>query len=379
MLRVIQVLHHSLGSVHVNAEAESGAQGWHEVVAREIAKRTKDIDIECWRPESSAVRMHIWGDQYGVTHRVYPSIRVRYGIELSRQLIADLRGVRNNGPILLHLHGLYNLTTYSLAFSLGGKVPIVAHSHDPLASDHGKLRRIQNPLRRYALHNIDRFFLPTEAQSHLFSEICGNRQKIRIAPLPVDLKQFHRIDKEGARRKLGWKPEALYILFVGRAEERKGLRYLIEAQRLLLLRFPSLQVMVAGAGRRQQKVSSNITFLGQVRYSELPVCYNAADVCVQPSLRESWGRAIIESLGCQTPVIATWTGCVPTLMEEGAEGLFTVPMRDSTELANTISEVLRNSDTLRRRIDRKKLEKYDSGNFVTQMLLNYKELADWYY
>lgn len=365
--------------MHVNDEAESGAQGWHALVAREIVKRTKEINLECWRPESSVGKLHIWNDQYGVTHRIYPSLRIRYGIEVSSRLIADLRTLRVNSPILLHLHGLYNLTAYSLAISLGGRVPIAAHSHDPLPAENEHFQRIRKTVRGNVLHNIDRFFLPTETQRHAFAAICGNPQKIKIAPVPVDLKQFCRIEKETARRKLGWRPEDPCILFVGRAEERKGLRYLIEAQRMLSPRFPRLRVMVAGTDLADEKLSNQVAFLGRVRYSELPLYYNAADICVQPSLEEAWGRVIIESLACQTPVISTRTGCVPTLIEEGANGLFTAPMRDSTGLANMISEVLPNADSLRRKIDRRVLEKYDAANFVEQMLANYKELAERYH
>jgi glycosyltransferase involved in cell wall biosynthesis len=287
--------------------------------------------------------------------------------------------LRNKEPILLHLHGLYNLNTYSIALSLGGRIPIAAQSHDALPPGPAKLRRIQNVLRKYALSKIDRFFLPTQAQSQLFSEICTSRRKIRIIPLPVDLKQFHRIEKETARRKISWRPKGSYLLFVGRADERKGLRYLIEAQRILLSGFPNLQVMVAGSNPPQQKIWNNVTFLGPIRYSELPLYYSAADICVQPSLGESWGRAIIESLGCQTPVIATDTGCVQTLKEENIQGLLTVPMRNSTELANTISRTLPNAHAMGRRIDRTKLERYDSTNFVKEMIHNYKELASMYY
>jgi glycosyltransferase involved in cell wall biosynthesis len=136
--------------------------------------------------------------------------------------------------------------------------------------------------------------------------------------------------------------------------------------------------VIVGSGILSQKNTDTTTFVGQVRYSDLPVYYNAADISVLPSLRESWGRVVIESLACQIPVIATWTGCVPTLMKEGMDGLFAVPMHDGNALADKISEVLPSSEELRSKIKRRKLENYGSDYFVRQMLANYKELGDWH-
>jgi glycosyltransferase involved in cell wall biosynthesis len=133
--------------------------------------------------------------------------------------------------------------------------------------------------------------------------------------------------------------------------------------------------MAVGFGRLAAEAKKDLRLVGRVAYSELPTYYNAADICVLPSLGESWGRVVLESLACQTPVVATLTGCVPTLITEGMEGLFTVPMRDGAALAVRISELLPRSEELRSRIDRTKIAKYDSDSFVRRMLVNYEELA----
>jgi len=375
MLRVIQILHHSLGRVYARAEPESGGQGWHELVAREIAKSTSEFEIECWRPESSSVKTHVWTDSYGVTHRIYPSFRVRYGVELSRSMIANLRSELTGNPrTVLHLHGIYNLNTYLLASLFGKRVSIVAHSHERLDAGCGVTQQARRVLRKYALRNVARFFVSTAEEKSYLSEICG-LDKVSIAPLPVDLTQFHMIDRKRARTKLGWRPEDHYMLYVGRLEERKGLEYLLQARRLLVPSFPRLHLVVVGSGSLSHKGMNDTILMGQVGYSDLPLYYNAADLCILPSLKESWARVVVEALACQVPVIGTWTGCVPTLVKDGVEGIFVVPMRDSVGLADTISEVLPNSEELRFKIDRSRLEKYGSDNFVRQMVLTYRELA----
>jgi len=378
LLRVIQILHHSLGHIYPNEEPESGTEGWHELVAREIAKRTQDITLECWRPESSAREAKVWTDSYGVSHRLYPSMRLRYGVELSLPLMDALRTeLRGDENLLLHLHGIFNLGTYSVALKFGGKLPIAAQSHDPTPSTH-RVVSLHNSLRRYALHKVDRFFLSSENEARAFSGVC-DPPKVRLTPMPVDTKVFRRMDKRSARMKLGWKDDEYYVVYVGRLEERKGIRYLIEASRILAARFPNLHIMAVGSGGLASQPKNDLGLVGHVGYRELPTYYNAADICVLPSLGESWGRVVLESLACQTPVLATITGSVPTLVTEGVEGLFTLPMRDSATLADRISEVLPNAGKLRSRIDRTKIAKYDVVGFVKQMLVNYEELADCYY
>ena len=375
MLRVIQILHHSLGSVNLRAEPESGGQGWHELVAREIAKSTSEFEIECWRPESSSVKTHVWTDSYRVTHRIYPSLRVRYGVELSRSMIADLRAeLRENPRTALHLHGIYNLNTYLLAPLFGTRVPIVAHSHERSGVGYGIAHQARRALRKYALRNAARFFVSTDEERSYLSEICG-LDKVIIAPLPVDLTQFQMIDRKRARTKLGWRTEDHYMLYVGRLEERKGVEYLLQARRLLASSFPRLHLVVVGSGSFSHKDMNDTILTGQVGYSDLPLYYNAADLCILPSLRESWARVVVESLACQVPVIGTWTGCVPTLVKDGIKGIFVVPMRDSVALADRISEVLPRSEELRFKIDRSRLKNYGSDNFVRQMVLTYRELA----
>jgi glycosyltransferase involved in cell wall biosynthesis len=300
-------------------------------------------------------------------------------MELSFPLIDALRETAKKGErVMLHLHGLFNLNTYLLALSFGGKVPIVVESHDPTHSACQKFLRVRNSLRRFALRKVDRFFLSSKNESRELSDIC-DVSKTRIAPLPVDTNVFRKMDRRMARVKLGWNADDRYIVYVGRLEERKGLRYLIQASRILVSRFPNLHLVTVGSGPLAKELANDTTCVGQVRYEQLPTYYNAADISVLPSFRESWGRVVLESLACQTPVIATWTGCVPILMKEGVGGLFIVPVRDSIAVADRISQVLPESSALRNGIDRSKLEKYDSSNFVRLMLANYEELAIRYY
>jgi glycosyltransferase involved in cell wall biosynthesis len=59
---------------------------------------------------------------------------------------------------------------------------------------------------------------------------------------------------------------------------------------------------------------------GRVSQGELPLYYSAADVCAVPSAYESFGMAAIESMACQTPVVAFAVGGLATTVKDGQTG-----------------------------------------------------------
>jgi glycosyltransferase involved in cell wall biosynthesis len=286
--------------------------------------------------------------------------------------------------VVLHLHGIYNANTYLISLFSRDRRPIVAQSHDPLEYAPRGLRQIQYALRKIALRNVGRFFVLSDAELKYFSAMFGV-SRIRTHPLGIDLKLFKPASKRQARLKLGWRLNQAYLLYVGRIEGRKGLPYLMKAARLLISRFPDLHLVIVGSGAGgvsrmldSMNLTGNVTFVEHVPHNELPTYYNAADLSVLPSLREAWPRVIMESLACQTPVVATWTGCVPTLIRQGMKGLYVVPMRDEVALANKISQVLPGVTKTREVISRKKLRRYDWNCTVRDLLIAYEELLDWH-
>jgi len=62
--------------------------------------------------------------------------------------------------------------------------------------------------------------------------------------------------------------------------------------------------------------------------------YRELDICVVPSIRESFGRVVIESLACATPVIATNIGGALDVVTEECGIL--VPVNDHLQLAKAI-------------------------------------------
>ena len=155
--------------------------------------------------------------------------------------------------------------------------------------------------------------------------------KILLIPCGVDLQMFRPLDQHTVRDRLGLDGEKV-VLFVGRIEPLKGLELLIHATAQMDTCQP-LRVLVVGGGlehdpevermrelARRLEISEIVDFIGRVDHEELPVYYNAADVCVVPSFYESFGLAALESMACGTPVVATRVGGLSTIVQHGHTG-----------------------------------------------------------
>lgn len=134
----------------------------------------------------------------------------------------------------------------------------------------------------------------------------------------------------------------LRVLFVGRAEERKGLPVLLAAFGALVGHVPS-RLTVVGAERGEverylpdPRLASRIDTHGRVSDEDLWRHLGEADVLCAPSLGgESFGMILIEAFAAGTPVIASNIGGYSDVVTDGVDGLL-VPPADPQPLAEEL-------------------------------------------
>ena len=154
---------------------------------------------------------------------------------------------------------------------------------------------------------------------------------IELVPCGVDLSLFRPLDQAEARAQLGLNGGKV-LLYVGRLEPLKGLELLLHTAAQLETCEDVRVLVVGGNGKADQriddvrrlaqdlKVDHVFDFVGRVDQEDLPLYYNAADVCVVPSFYESFGLAALESMACGTPVVATRVGGLSTIIQHGRTG-----------------------------------------------------------
>ncbi len=143
------------------------------------------------------------------------------------------------------------------------------------------------------------------------------------------------------------------LLFVGRLDERKGLRYLLEALPLVLAEQP-VRLRVVGKGLLEAEIKAQcsslglnavVDFLGFVSKEELAEEYADCDIFVLPAIvdskgdTEGLGIVMIEALAHEKPVVATTVGGIVDVIFSGTTGLL-VPEKDPYALAQAILKLL---------------------------------------
>lgn len=180
----------------------------------------------------------------------------------------------------------------------------------------------------------DAIIAPAERErDNLIHLYQARERKIRIIPCGVNLELFQPENRLECRRRLGIPPDRQVVLFVGRFAALKAVDSLLGAAADLVRRIPSLHLVLAGGdGPESQSVRSltrlaetlglrdRVWFPGRVEHHRLPMYYSAADLLVLPSHYESFGLVVLEALACGTPVAATRTGAVETIIRPGVNG-----------------------------------------------------------
>ncbi len=171
------------------------------------------------------------------------------------------------------------------------------------------------------------------------------------------------------------------ILTVGRLVERKGIRYLIDAMRLLPESLKAELVVVGGgplrealeAHARVQGVAKRVRFAGKVSEEELKAYYMNAAVYVQPAIVDSRGDTemlgvvLLEAMHYGVPVVASAVGGIPDVVRDGETGLL-VPQKDPKALAHAVQRLL--GDQRLARMIEENAHKQLSGNFKWDNILN---------
>jgi len=70
-------------------------------------------------------------------------------------------------------------------------------------------------------------------------------------------------------------------------------------------------------------LSSRVTFTGRVDH--VPAYLQASDIFVFPTLDEALGMSAVEAQACGLPAVASRTGGVPDIIEDGTTGVLTPP------------------------------------------------------
>jgi D-inositol-3-phosphate glycosyltransferase len=201
----------------------------------------------------------------------------------------------------------------------------------------------------------------------------------------VNIDLFRPTDKKAARRHLGFDPDDIMLLYVGRLEPLKGLDRLLAAIPYLQNHKRLRLVIVGGDGDRAPQtqylnqmanklgIDDKVVFAGRIKQRHLPSYYSSADILIISSHYESFGLVGLEALACGRPVVSTPVGAMDNIIQETKAGCV-VEDTSPQSLAKGIQAVITDSWLPSADSIHESIVKYSWSNIADAILREYKKM-----
>jgi glycosyltransferase involved in cell wall biosynthesis len=144
-----------------------------------------------------------------------------------------------------------------------------------------------------------------------------------------------------------------FVLFVGEAEQRKGLDVLAEAVRHVRESGVPIRLLAVGRIPETTAVPDETILLGHVDDATLAALYRRCSAFAYPSRYEGFGLPVLEAMSYGAPVVASHAAGIP---EAGGDAAAYVAPDDVEAMASTLRRVLLDEtyrEELRKRGDRR--------------------------
>ena len=266
------------------------------------------------------------------------------------------------------------------------RVPTVVETyHGREGWRHGPIRGSFVPDRLLSRF-VTRVIAVSEAARDFLVRVKGYpADKVVVVPNGRDLSALvPGRDRESARKDLGVDPHTPIVGVVGRLEDQKGHRYLLDAWPAVTRDFPDARLLLVGDGSRREALEAQVKALGiapSVIFTgfraDVARMLDAIDVLALPSLYEGMPLTAIEAAAMARPVVATAVDGTPEVVEHGVTG-FLVPPANPPALSGALLTLLADPDRARSLGEtgrQRTLERFDLGRQVEATAAVYRSVA----
>lgn len=209
-------------------------------------------------------------------------------------------------------------------------------------------RRFYYPLDKYLLARFPKVIAVSSEIRQELVRYGARPERVVTVLNGIDHERFHRdpAKRPAIRQALGLSESDVVIGSVGRLEPQKRFDLLIETVAALRERFPSVTLIIAGAGSleqalhdcvKQHGLGDRCLMLGH--RDDVVDLHHAFDLYVQSSDYEGTPNSVLEAMALGTPVVATDVGGTAELIRDGVDGLI-VPPSNRAALIDAVSRFL---------------------------------------
>ncbi len=242
-----------------------------------------------------------------------------------------------------HAHGIASLATWPFRFAASRHRPFVVVSRrvDFAFAKHGP------SALKYRL-GADLYLAISNGVRDVLLQGGIDPARIVLVRSGIDLDRHQRLrDSRSLRTELGLSEGTIAVGNVAALAPHKSQTDFIRAARLVADEMPSVRFFIVGEGRERPRLEALVRELGLTERFVLTGFRDDAleilslfDCFVLSSSLEGLCTSIMDAQVLGVPVVATRTGGVPDLVQDGETGLL-VPPRQPHELAAAILRLLR--------------------------------------
>ena len=219
--------------------------------------------------------------------------------------------------------------------------------------------------RRAMVPLIDGFITNSQvSKKYLVEDLGAKPERVFVGPYLVPdvdalLKQADSVTLESDQF------QHPIFLYVGQLISRKGVKYLLEACKLLKQTSDRpFTLLLVGDGKQRPELeifvqehglSDLVKFVGQVEYAKLGAYFQHSDVFVFPTLEDIWGMVVLEAMAFSKPVLCSKWAASAEMINDGQNGYIFDPYQDKdlseqmlyfVEHPNSILEMGRQSQAI---------------------------------
>jgi len=268
--------------------------------------------------------------------------------QTNMNLVERVRSISSyNNITLIHAHDwLVGFAARALQNSM--KLPIVSTIH-ALEEGRSNLKtQLQLQTAKWEellIQHSDVLIVCSTFMKKEVEKKISDKGKVYLIPNGVELSNE---ESDSIKDFLNRRSFSHLVLFLGRMVPEKGITTLIDAAKIIQKTYPECVFILAGKGPylsdykalvRQAGLENHMLFIGYVNEREKATLLRRCDMLIVPSSYEPFGIVAIEGMAAGKPVIASRTGGLSSIINDGETGLVFDP-GDVSGLSENISTLM---------------------------------------
>ena len=320
---------------------------------RDLLALLKSLDLDKWEPHVVCPGIGPLLDQLQAlaipTHaltlppwrKLFSFFQRRSAVRRLGILVGQLK------PAMIHVNDIWWVPHTLRAVRYNPtSVPVVAHVRQEIEPA---------KVRRYGLDRVDAVVAISRQieESLIAGGVSASRVRTLYSGIDCSGSQ-PAVDSQAIRQMIGAPNGAVLLGTIANLFPRKGYEVMLRALPAIIRAVPTVQYVIVGSDEnhyadRLRQLAQELKIAEQVHmvgFQDAVQPFLAAlDLYVHPALMEGFGIAVVEAMAMGKAVVATTTGGLPEVVEQGETGLL-VPPGDVEALAGTVIALL--EDKVRR-------------------------------